>query len=450
MSAISPAPHSARARQRPPVSAQLLAAILALVLGAASCSRAPLTAPSVKEAPDAVGSTSGASTETGEVVITVTPGADPYLIASDYGALVVDVTDGLSVLRPTGGEVADVLCTRLSGDPRVVTVEPNAVLVPAEARQRSFAFDDGYGAMDTYQQQPAAEAINLYAAHYAGKGDDVAVAILDTGADRTHPALAGQIAGGWDFIGNDADFSDTHDGLDSNSDGVVDGAYGHGTHIAGIVSLVAPRAKLLIVRVLDSDGRGDVRSVAAGIRWATQHGARVINMSLGMLQSSPAINSAIVQAAGEGVLCVASAGNWGAETPQEFPARMGDVVAVAAVDAAEQPASFTSYGSFVDLCAPGLAVRSAYPGGLYRLWSGTSMSTAFVSGTAALLLANHPSWQPAAVRTRICSWSNALVNASATLSSKLGAGALDAGAALAPDLPLGGTDRGPASNPVRR
>ncbi|MBI5709817.1 MAG: S8 family serine peptidase [Candidatus Eisenbacteria bacterium] len=432
------------------MSAQLLAAILALALGAASCSRAPLTAPSVQEARGPVGSATGSTTETDEVVITVAPGADPYLIASDYGALVVDVTNGVSVLRPTGGEAADVLCRRISGDARVATVEQNAVLVPAEARQRSFAFDDGYGTADAYQQQPAAEAINLYAAHYASRGSDVPVAILDTGADPTHPALAGHIAGGWDFIGNDADFGDTHDGVDSNADGVVDGAYGHGTHIAGIVSLVAPQARLLIVRVLDSDGRGDVRSVAAGIRWATQHGARVINMSLGMLQSSPAINSAIVQAAGEGVLLVASAGNWGAETPQEFPARSSDVVAVAAVDAENQPASFTSYGSFVDLCAPGIAVRSAYPGGLYRLWSGTSMSTAFVSGTAALLLANHPSWQPAAVRARIGAWSHALVNASATLSSKLGSGALDAGAALGPDLPAGDADRTPASSPVRR
>ncbi len=422
---------------RSPRAAQLVL-LLVVALLAASCSRTLPTAPvSARAAGGVVRPATAVTGTSDDVVITLAPGADPTQIAIDYGTQLVGAAEGLAVLAPPEGTLLDVLASRLSTDPRVVTAEPNSPLQVAEARQRSFSFDDGAGTQADYVQQPAADAISLYAAHYASRGHGVLVAIIDTGADMTHPALAGRLAGGWDFVGDDPDPTDVRMGVDTNGDGVVDGAFGHGTHVAGIVALTAPEAKLLIVRVLDSDGVGHVSNVAAGIRWATEQGARVINMSLGMLRYSPAIRAALDRACSRGVVCVSSAGTWGAATPVEYPAGSPDVMAVGAVDATDQPAPWTSYGSFVAVCAPGVGVRSAFPGGGYRLWSGTSMSAGFVSGTAALLLGDHPGWTLADVRARIALNAQALDHVSPAQQGLLGAGGLDAGSALAADLPPG-------------
>ncbi len=415
------------------------ATLIALASLLTSCSRSPLTAPTAVAPASTLRSATPAisSTTTDEIVLTLAPGADPAQVAADYGSEVVDYNEGYLVLRGNPDTPIDVQVSQLSSDSRVLTVEPNNTLMLAEARQRSFSFDDGHGTPDSYMQQPAADAIALYSAHYASHGDGVLVAVLDTGVDPTHPALAGRLDGGWDFVDHDRDPTDVRTGADTNGDGVPDGAWGHGTHVAGIVALVAPAARIMPVRVLDADGVGRVSDVAAGIRWAVDQGARVINLSLGMLRSSPAIRLALGKARAAGVVCVASAGNEGVSSPVEYPAGSPDVIAVAACDASAQPASWTSYGSFVGLTAPGVGVRSAFPGGEYRVWSGTSMSAAFVSGTAALVLANHPAWGMTDVLNRLAEYSRAPVGASAEMAGGLGAGVLNAGTALAVDLPPG-------------
>jgi len=443
---------------RSPCTARLLRALSCATLAAlplllASCSRAPLTAPTASTPASTARSAGPATsiTTTDDILVTLAPGADASQVAADYGTQLVDYKDGLAVLRSSPDTPIDIMLSHLSSDPRVLTVEPDGVLMLAEARQRSFSFDDGRGTPNTYVQQPAVEAINLYSAHYASHGEGVRVAILDTGVDPTHPALAGRIVDGWDFVGDDADPTDAKEGHDSSGDGVTDGAWGHGTHVTGIVSLVAPASQLMVVRVLDADGVGRVSDVAAGIHWATQRGARVINLSLGMLRTSPAIRSALARAREAGVVCVASAGNWGSSTPVEYPAGSPDVIAVAACDAAAQPAEFTSYGSFVGLCAPGVAVRSAYPGGAYRLWSGTSMSAAFVSGSAALVLTSHPAWSLGEVRDRLTQYTRTVVGADPALAGGLGAGVLDAGLARSRDLQAGDAEtEGGTPQQIRR
>ena len=127
---------------------------------------------------------------------------------------------------------------------------------------------------------------------------------------------------------------------------------------------------------------------------------------------------------------VVSAGNTGSEFPQEYPATSTNVLAIGAVDVMSQPASFTSYGNHLDLCAPGVGVRSAYPGGSYLLWSGTSMSAPFVAGAAALLLELHPRWKLDQVTNRLARSAGLLVNVSPAEVGKLGAGVLNATAAL--------------------
>ena len=374
--------------------------IFLLALVSASCSRQLATAPEIagaalaghdhRSASTPSASTSQTLDDVGDqFVVALAPGADASRLAAEYGAVLLDVQQGFAVLEPQPGEIVD-LPLLLKTDARVLATEGNQIAMVAEARQRSWAFDDGFGSAQTCTKQTAVTSLNLAAAHEVSRGGGV--------RDPSHPLFAGRIAGGWDFIDNGRDPTDVASRVDADGDGVADGAYGHGTHVAGIVVLTAPQASLLVVRVLDSEGRGDVKSVAAGIRWAVANGARVINLSLGLLQQSSAIDIALAEAQVRGVVCVASAGNWGAEYPQEYPAMSPRVISVAATDAENRPAVFTSFGETVDVCAPGVAIRSAYPGGRYLLWSGTSMAAPFVSGAAALLVGLHPDWNLSALR----------------------------------------------------
>jgi len=353
-------------------------------------------------------------------------------------------------LRPIAGQTTGALITQLSLDGRIVAgcCEPNSWLVPAEARQQSFAFDDGFGNETTYAEQPAAAAIGVDRAHEVATGRGVKVAILDTGADMHHPVLRHSIVGGWDFVNNDADPSDQRNYINDDRRGGVDDAFGHGTHVAGIVHLVAPEAQLLIVRVLDDEGRGDIVNVTAGVRWAVDHGAKVINLSLGSTTNVESLQHALSDAEAAGVIVVAAIGNWGASVTDptksqvDFPGFSSHVFGVAAVDAAGNTAPFSSFNkSDVVVSAPGVGIRSTYPGGGYRLWNGTSMSTPFVAGTAALLAQKHPAWNMTVMSARLEQTAGPIQGPNA---SQFGAGMLNAGRALAPDfVPSTGLDPGP-------
>jgi subtilisin family serine protease len=375
-----------------------------------------------------------------QIVVTLAHGVDPASVASAYGASVLEWVQGerIAVLAPDPNHSAAALQSALGGDSRVTTIEQNVSLETAEARQKSFAFDDGFGSLINATAQPALEALHVDVAHNLSTGTNVRVAILDTGIDPEHPLLKYRIQASWDFIDGHAGATDIPEVIDSNGDGTLDGAWGHGTHIAGIVALTAPGARLLVGRVLDSDGQGDVLTVAAGIRWAVENHAQIINLSLGCLEYSEAIAAALEEARAAGAIVICSGGNWGAEYPQEYPATSSIVCeAVAACDVFATPASWTSYGNYIGLAAPGIAIRSAFPGGTYRLWSGTSMSAPFVAGTAAMLLANHPNWTPADLRERLSSTATPLIGLNGAQVGKLGSGMLNAGAALLAD---GGDD----------
>lgn len=377
------------------------------------------------------GSGGGGTDISGEVVVTVAPGADAGAIATTYGATLLDyeVEERAASYLPAAGQTPLELQALLAADPRVLTAEPNGWLETAETRQQSFAFDDGSGTPQTFVEQPAAAAIRLAAAHEVALGHGVTVAILDSGIDPRHPLLRTSYAGGIDFIDKDDDPTDLRNFIDDDGDGLTDEGFGHGTHVAGIIHLVAPEARLLAVRVLDSDGRGDLFDIASGVRWAVDHGAKVINLSLGSLRSSDALQNSLEEAENRGVVVLVSAGNWGADTPVEFPAKSSHVAAIAAVDTDAHPASFTSYGNMVALCAPGVGVRSTFPGGGYRLWSGTSMAAPFVAGTCALLAENHPTWGLRDMMTRLAATAGPVMGG----TSDYGAGALDAAAAVAAD-----------------
>jgi thermitase len=207
----------------------------------------------------------------------------------------------------------------------------------------------------------------------------IKIAIVDTGVDLSHPELAKKIVGGWDFVDNDA---------------VPQDGNGHGTSVAGVAAAVtnnalgiagtAPEASILPVRVLNNSGSGTIANVAAGIMYAADQGAQVINISLGGSSGSTALQQAVQYAWNKGSVLVAAAGASGSTTPT-YPAAYPEVIAVACTTQSDTLCSFSTYGSWVDVGAPGVNIRTISSGGGTVYLSGTSYSAAIVSGVAALL-----------------------------------------------------------------
>jgi len=222
-------------------------------------------------------------------------------------------------------------------------------------------------------------------------GQGVLIAVLDTGTDYTHPDLSGKVRTDIDrdFVNND------DDAMDDN---------GHGTHVSGIAAAATNNsrgvagmgwdASILPVKVMDSNGSGNSSLLATGIYYAADHGARVINMSLGGLYSCPSdLQTAVDYAYSRGVLLVAAAGNNGANRTV-FPANCAHVLGVAATGYYDTLASFSVTGTHVSVAAPGEDIYSTLRYGGYGDMDGTSMATPFVAGLAALVYARFPTYTP--------------------------------------------------------
>jgi len=245
----------------------------------------------------------------------------------------------------------------------------------------------------------------------------IVVAVIDTGVDANHPDLRGALVPGWDFVGNDADPADDH---------------GHGTAVAGVIGArsnnragvagICWRCLVMPIKVLDSKGNGDDTLIAAGIVWATNHGARVLNLSLGGPGSSVELGNALTYAANKGVVVVAAAGNAGVTT-QFFPAADPHAVSVAATTVGDQRYSWSNFGSWVRLAAPGCNVAPILGGG-YGNFCGTSSAAPVVAGLVALEL----SAQPAATAQEA---EDALARAAFPLPAFVQYGRIDAGKTLA-------------------
>ncbi len=374
-----------------------------------------------------------------EVSVKLFLATDLEAVAADYSLdpVPLDQFGSRTIYRMRIADGADpaVRAAELEADPRVEYAEPNFLGQTPEGRQRSaWAKGDDQG---EYMGQWAPDMIRLPEAHTITRGAGIIVAVLDTGVDLTHPELVGHLLPGYDFVDLDSDPSE-------EGEYEVNAGYGHGTHVTGLVVLTAPEASILPVRVLDPEGVGNVWVLAEALAYAvdpdgdpdTNDGADVINMSLGTTQRTDLLAEVVALVTcvndddddcltpdGKGAVVVAAAGNSGARI-REFPAaeQVPGALAIAASTITDTLATFSTYGRWVRVAAPGQDIVSTTPEGEYGTWSGTSMATPFAAGEAALIRAAYPQLRARQVTARML--------ASADIISALVSRRIDTAAAL--------------------
>lgn len=348
----------------------------------------------------------------GEILLKLKSTAALQPLLSKYSLTLVNSLGARPLFRVkvVGNTDPAAVIAQLLLEPDVQIAEPNPRNQSPEARKNIFW---AIGTEAEYRVQWAPQAMNLPAAQARSSGAGVRVAVLDTGVDLTHPALAGRLLPGRDWVDGDND--------PSEGGSSADPGFGHGTHVAGLVALAAPGAKIMPLRVLDAQGSGHMWAIFEAMLYAadpdgnpaTDDGAQVINLSLGTLSrtqlvdtlsqivscnppargpafdlSDPGYNGDKARCKSRpGAVVVAAAGNDGDGKTKEFPAAESayGLIAVAASDADRHIALFSNSGNWINVAAPGDHITSLSPGGGYATWSGTSMAAPLTAGAVALL-----------------------------------------------------------------
>ena len=215
-------------------------------------------------------------------------------------------------------------------------------------------------------------------------GSGTPIALVDSGVETTHPDLAGKLTGGWNFVSGNSTIFDT---------------MGHGTTVAGTIAAstdnnvgvagVTWQNPIMPLIVVDSMGFAAYSNIASAITYAADHGARIVNVSVGGPSASSTLQSAVTYAWNKGTVVFAAAGNAGANAPY-YPAGCQYAVAVGATDPSDLVPSWSNYGSFLTLSAPGVNIYTTATGGSYTYGSGTSYASPVAAGVAALVLAKSP------------------------------------------------------------
>ena len=280
-------------------------------------------------------------------------------------------TSNLHIVDLPGKGSEQALAALLTKHPQLKFAEQDQRVKPA------FAGNDPYLGSQWHTSK-----IGAIQAWDSSQGSGVTIGILDSGIDGTHPDLSAQMVAGWNFFDNNADTSDIT---------------GHGTAVAGAaaatinnglgVAGLAGQARIMPLRVSDSAGYALYSTIATALNWAADHGARVANVSYDV-SSSAAVQSAAQYMKSKGGLVTVSAGNAGTLS---ITARTTSLIVVSATDANDLKTSWSSYGSFVAISAPGQDIWTTTRGGGYGTWWGTSLASPVVAGVVGLMMAAKPS-----------------------------------------------------------
>jgi thermitase len=379
----------------------------------------------------------GQGTVAGEILVQLQSAAALGPLLTKYQLTVVDQFGARPIFRLKVIGAADVNAkiTALTTEPTVLSAEPNFIHSSPEASKNGAW---AIGEPSNYVAQWAPAAMHLRDAQALTTGAGVTVAVLDTGVDATHPALAGHLVPGFDFVDFDNDPSEVGNHVNNV-------AFGHGTHVAGLVALAAPGARIMPLRVLDQNGAGNAWVLAQAILYAvdpdhnsaTNDGATVINLSLatpnrthlmdlistlascavpdpivpGVTPAEPPIDTSDPGFDADkdrcarfgGAVIVAAAGNDGTDSIKQYPAaeHAYGLISVGASNAATQLATFSNFGSWVQIAAPGDGITSTVPGGGFGVWSGTSMAAPLTAGVAALVQSINPGMSSDDVARRV-------------------------------------------------
>jgi subtilisin family serine protease len=281
--------------------------------------------------------------------------------------------------RITDRRSVPTMVRQLETDAVVVSAQPNYLFA---LQQTETTKTEG----DPAQYELA--KLHLPQAHTLTRGDNVLVAVIDSGVDASHPDLANAVAQSYDAVGT------------------ATSPHKHGTAIAGLIAAhgklmgAAPQARILAIRAFDPAGsgaEGSTFSILKSLDWAAANGARVVNMSFAG-PADPALHRSLEAARKKGIVLIAAAGNAGAKSPPLYPAADPNVIAVTATDADDKLFEPSNRGSHIAVAAPGAQILVAIPDGGYEVSSGTSYAAAEVAGIAALLLERRSDLTPDQLR----------------------------------------------------
>ncbi|MFC7534845.1 S8 family serine peptidase [Actinoplanes sp. GCM10030250] len=385
-------------------------------------------------------STPSASAQPVRLIVGLKAGADAAIDLTSLRALGLAGADARGrqlsrgLLAEVGAKSLEIPKSRASAAISALRRDPDVAYVQVDPKAKAYDYAPN-DPIFTAGNQPELAQIKVPTAWDTTRGGSVKVAVVDTGVSAVGD-LAGRVLPGYDFANNDFDPAD-------------DGDFPHGTVVASLIAAsqdngtgiagVCAECEILPVKALGSDGSGWYSDIAEGIIYAAREGAKIINLSLGSPEPSPILQDAVAYAAGRGALVVVAAGNEG-NTAKQYPAAYGDVLAVGATDTRSggtARASFSSYGSWVDVAAPGITAgmrnNGAYcwDGNTATCWDsyygeyevqGTSFAAPLVAGVAALVASKNP---------RYSGWSiGNSIRASARKVSWVEKGVVDASAAL--------------------